>query len=92
MSSFPEYHSPIGFPFTSALILFTGFLDILSYLVLSSIPTHFCCGKVLQSRMTLAWIRELAPVIIHINLPVIGEFLSFLGIGHEVNRWDEKPP
>lgn len=26
--------------------------------------------------MTLAWIRELAPVIIHINLPVIGEFLS----------------
>ena len=29
--------------------------------------------------MTLAWIRELAPVIIHINLPVVGEFLALLG-------------
>ncbi|CAK9073032.1 Calcium-dependent protein kinase 15 [Durusdinium trenchii] len=26
--------------------------------------------------MTLAWIRELAPIIIHINLPAIGDFLA----------------
>ena len=54
VSSFPEYHSPIG-----------------------SAATPSLDGPI--SRMTLAWIRELAPVIIHINLPVIGEFLSFLG-------------
>lgn len=29
--------------------------------------------------MTLAWIRELAPVIIHVNLPTIAENLASLG-------------
>lgn len=31
------------------------------------------------TRMTLAWIRELAPVIIHVNLPSIAENLACLG-------------
>ena len=92
MSSFPEYRSPIGFPSTPALIFFTDFLDILFTSVILRKYKHtlvllrkgVATARVWLddnpvSRMTLAWIRELAPVIIHINLPVIGEFLSFLG-------------